>query len=145
MSWESKQESMTPGNLPVPTHPFLKVLPRVDGLDEVFELDDAVGHKVIVSERGVVEDRQFDLLAVVHVHAELLVVGRLVGLLLGVSLSDFVFVHLHHHVGVQRQRGLVEDDGVARGGGGGLEVQSLTNAQLQVPVKLHLDKARARA
>lgn len=123
---------------PLCTHPSLEGLPGVGGFDEVLELDDAVGHEVVVSDGGVVEHGHLDLLPVHHVQAELLVVRRRVGLLLDVSLSDLAVVHLHHDVRVQSRRAFFVDDGVALGEGGGLQVHRLADAELQVTVELHL-------
>lgn len=120
------------------THPSLKRLSGVGGFDQVVELHDTVGDEVVVSDGSVVEHGHLELLAVQHVHAELLVVRRRVGLLLDVGLSNLAVVHLDHDVGVERRRRLVEDDRVAQREGGRLEVQRLTDAELQVAVELHL-------
>lgn len=112
------------------THPSFEDLSRVGGLDEVLELDGAVGHEVVVANGGVVEDGQFYMRPVVDIQTELLVVGRRVGLLLGVSLSYLVVVHLHHDVRVQSWMSFVEDDTVAEGEGGGLQLHRLTDTKL---------------
>lgn len=119
------------------THPSFKRLPCVGGFNEVLKLDGAVGHEVIIADRRVVENGQLDLFPLVHVEAELLVVGRHVGFLLRVSLSDFVVVHLHHNVRVQGWGSFVEDDAVAEGEGGRLQVHRLADPQLQITIKLH--------
>lgn len=120
------------------THPAVEGLAAVGGLDEVLKLQDAVGHKVVVSDGSVVEDGHLELVPVHHVQAELLVVRRRVGLLFGVRLPDLVVVHLHHDVGVEGRGGLVEHDGVAEGEGCWFQAHRLTDPQLQVTVKLHL-------
>ena len=95
------------------THPSIEGISCVGGLDEVLKLDDAVGHKVIISDGSIVKDCQLDLFPVAHVEAELLVERRCVGFLFGESLSNFRVVYLHHNVGVQAGGGFVEDDRVA--------------------------------
>lgn len=112
------------------TYPSLESLPCVGSFDEVLELNGAVGHKVIISDWSVVENSQLDLFAVIHVEAELLVVRGHVGFLLGVSLPNFVVVHLHHNVGVHGWRSLVEDDRVAEGEGSRFQVHRLADPEL---------------
>lgn len=120
------------------THPSIESLPGVGGFDEVIELHDAVSHKVIISNWSVVENGHLDLLPVRHVEAELLVVSRRVGLLFGMSLSNFVVVHLHYNVRVQSHGGFVEDDRVAEGEGGRLQVHRLSDPEPQVTAEFHL-------
>lgn len=73
-------------SLPHLSYPILEVPAPI--LQEILELDGAIGHKVIVADGGIVEDGQLDLPSIADVGGEVIVPGWAVGLLLGGGLAD---------------------------------------------------------
>lgn len=83
------------------THPVLEVTAPI--LQQLLELDGAVGHEVVVAYRSIMKDSQLDLAPIAHISDELIVPGRAVGLLLGGCLADARIVHVESNVGVQKE------------------------------------------
>lgn len=101
-------------------YPVLEVLAVV--VQDVLELDDAVGHEVVVADGCVVEDGQLDPAAVVDLCGELIVPRGAVGLLLGGGLAHARVVHVQGNVRVQEEGLGLGADGVTQGPGSGFEV-----------------------
>lgn len=70
-------------------------------LQQVLQLDGAVGHKVIISDGCIVENRQLQTPSLTDLSAELLVPGGAVGLGPGCSLAKPGLVKIQGQVGVQ--------------------------------------------
>lgn len=106
-------------------------------LQQILELDGAIGHKVIVADGGIVEDGQLDLPAIADVGGEVIVPGWAVGLLLSGGLADPGVVHIDGNVGVQ-QKGLGSGPHrVPQGPSRGLQVDSLADPDLQQTIEDH--------
>lgn len=116
-------------------YPVLEVFDGV--LQQLLELNGAVGHKVVVANRRVVKHRQLDLPAVVHLRHKLVVPGGTVRPLFGRGLTHAKIVHVEGDVRVQQKRLRLGSDGVSEGPGCGLQVQSLADLNLQQTVKNH--------
>ncbi len=106
-------------------------------VQDVLELDDAVGHEVVVADGRVVEDGQLDSAAVVDLRGELIVPRGAVGLLLGGGLAHAGVVHVQGDVRVQEEGLGLGADGVTQGPSRRFEVQSLADLDLQLPVEDH--------
>lgn len=106
-------------------------------VQDVLKLDGAVGHKVVVADRCVVEDGQLDLVAIVDLRGELVVPCGVVGLLFGGSLADAAVVHVQCGVRVQEEGLALGADGVTQGPGRRLELQSLADLDFQLSVEDH--------
>lgn len=106
-------------------------------VQDVLKLDGAVGHKVVVADRRVVEDGQLDFVAVVDLRGELVVPCGAVGLLLGGGLADAAVVHVQGDVRVQEEGLVLGADGVTQWPGRRLELQSLANLDFQLSVEDH--------
>lgn len=119
------------------SYPVLEVLAAV--VQDVLELDDAVGHEVVVADRRVVEDGQLDPAAVVDLRGELVVPRGTVGLLLGGGLAHTGVVHVQGDVRVQEERLGLGADGVTQGPSRRFELQSLADLDPQLPVEDHHD------
>lgn len=117
------------------THPVLEVFAAV--VEDFLKLDGAVGHKVVVADRCVVEDRQLDFVAVVDLRGELVVPCGGVGLLFSGGLSDAAVVHVQGDVRVQEERLVLGADGVTQWPGRRLELQSLADLDFQLSVEDH--------
>lgn len=117
------------------SYPVLEVLAAV--VQDVLELDDAVGHEVVVADGRVVEDGQLDSAAVVDLRGELIVPGGAVGLLLGGGLTHARVVHVQGDVRVQEEGLGLGADGVTQGPSRRFELQSLADLDLQLPVEDH--------
>lgn len=127
---------VTPPPPPPTSYPVLEVPAPI--VQDVLELDDAVGHEVIVSYGRVVEDGQLDPAAVVHLGGELVVPGGAVGLLLGAGLAHPGVVHVQGDVGVQQEGlGALGAHGVTQGPRRGFELQSFADLDPQLPVEDH--------
>lgn len=116
-------------------YPVLEVLAAV--VQDVLELDDAVGHEVVVADGRVVEDGQLDSAAVVDLSGELIIPRWAVVLLLGGGLAHAGVVHVQGDVRVQEEALGLWTDGVTQGPSRRFEVQSLADLDLQLPVEDH--------
>lgn len=119
----------------VTSYPVLEVLAAV--VQDVLELDGAVGHKVVVADGCVMEDGQLDFTAVVDLRGELIIPRGTVGLLLSGGLTHPGVVHVQGDVRVQEEGLGLGADGVAQGPSRRLELQSLADLDLQLPVEDH--------
>lgn len=106
-------------------------------VQDVLELDGAVGHEVVVADGRVVEDGQLDFAAVVDLRGELVIPRGAVGLLLGGGLAHPGVVHVQGDVRVQEEGLGLGADGVTQGPSRRLELQSLADLDLQLPVEDH--------
>lgn len=113
---------------PSNTYPVFIVSGAV--LQQVLQLDGAVGHKVIVSDGCVVENGQLQTPSLADLGAELLVPGGAVGLGLRGSLAEPGLVEIEGQVGVQEE-GAALPHCVTQGPRGGLQVHCLTHSHLQ--------------
>ena len=116
-----------------PTHPVLEVTAPI--LQQLLELDGAVGHEVVVADRSVVKDSQLDLAPIAHIGDELIVPGRAVGLLLGGCLADARVVHVKGNVGVQKERLWPGSHRMAQRPGCGLQAHRLADFDLKKAIE----------
>lgn len=123
--------------VPLLSYPVLEVLAPV--VQDVLELDDAVGHKVVVSNGSIMEDGQLNPAAVVDLRGELIIPGWAIGLLLGGGLAHTGIIHVQGDVRVQQEGLSLWTYGVTEGPSCRFEVQSLTDFDLQLPVEDHHD------
>lgn len=83
----------------IKAHPVFEVL--AVAVQDVLQLDDAVGHEVVIANGCIVEDRQFYLAALVNLGGKLVVPRRTVGPLLGGGLAHARVVYVKGDVRVQ--------------------------------------------
>lgn len=122
------------------THPVLEVTAPI--LQQLLELDGAVGHEVVVAYRSIVKDSQLDLAPIAHISDELIVPGRAVSLLLGGCLADARVVHVESNVGVQKESLWPGSHRMAQRPGCGLQAHGLTDFDLKKAIEHYHGRGR---
>lgn len=83
------------------TYPVFEVSTAI--LQQIFKLDGAVGHEVIITDRGVMENRELDLLSIIYLCDKLIIPCWAVGLLPGGGLAHTGIINIEGNVCVQQE------------------------------------------
>lgn len=122
------------------TYPVFEVSTAI--LQQIFKLDCAVGHEVIIANRGVMENWELNLLSIVYLCDKLIIPCWAVGLLPGGSLAHTWIIHIEGNVCVQQEGLGLGAHCMAQWPRCGLQVQSFADFYLQQAVEHNHDDAR---
>lgn len=119
------------------TYPVFEVSTAI--LQQIFKLDGAVGHEVIITNWGVMENWELDLLSIIYLCDKLIIPCRAVGFLPGGRLAHTWIIHIESNVSVQQEGLGFGAHSMAQWPWCGLQVQSFADFYLQQAVENNHD------